>query len=91
MTGDLWRRINRKADEKRGHQRGDLLEITAGFNPLPVRPAIAVPVASALMLPKRNARASLPIIRMNDDAGRWRVVVGLLGVPADISSADDRG
>jgi len=61
------------------------------FKPLPFRPSITVPVSPALMLTKRDARATGPIIRMDDDAGRWRICVRIVSVPADISTADDRG
>jgi len=50
-------------DEKRVHQRGGLVKMTASFNLLPFHPAVAVPIPAALMLAKRNARRGLPIIR----------------------------
>ena len=63
----------------------------ARFSPLPFLPSAAVPIPSAFMLAKRNARPCAPIIRMNDYAGGRRVLIRLVSVPADISPADDRG
>jgi hypothetical protein len=62
-----------------------------GFKPLPFRPLIAVPVSPAFMFTKRDAGASCPIIRMDDDAGRWRIRVGIMSMPAHVSPAHDRG
>jgi hypothetical protein len=80
----------RKANEKRGHPLRPR-EDDRDFKPLPFRPSVTVPVSPALVLTKRDAGASCPIIRMNDYARRWRIRVGIVSVPADISAEDNRG
>src|SRR5579883_2508518 len=58
---------------------------------LPGFPALAAPVAAALMLAERKvlARAPVPIVFVDDDPRFRRIVVDLLGVPADIAATGD--
>src|ERR1043166_2377599 len=56
-------------------------------------PALAAPVAAALMFapPETLARTPCPVVRMDGDAGIGRIFVGGRGVPANVFTTHDRG
>src|SRR6185312_11091154 len=57
---------------------------------LPSRPNAAAPIATALVLLEDDLRARAPRILVDDHARRFRIHVGLMGVPAGVAGAHDR-
>jgi hypothetical protein len=59
---------------------------------LPARPAMSVPIPAALVLPPPEVfvRAPFPVVCVNNDSGRFRIVVCFMRVPASIADAGNR-
>ena len=69
-----------------------LLFVGSGGDPLPIGPAVAVPIPATFVFApnKMLVCAPPPCVRMNDHGGIGRIFVRLMCVPTSVAAADNR-